>query len=315
MTFTLADCALHDATRFALPLPTGKGWAYAHFRRSYSAANVVCTAGETAITATLYPRDSAGGVYKNVGQFLKATGRIPADLHWEATKLPHPLRTVQYTDGKCDRYYALREMSAALLELDITQPPGAPAPPFVAMIAAAQVAPPPRLAPPVWETLALPHVRVALPQGWPRRDEFNRPLQAAHVEGAAGISVSRDDPLYATRQMSRPQYRIEELAPGKNLKSYLVGLKTERYKSSIDGATYAALGEDGIRTRGARGTRLRYQGYSPRGGRGPLEWYHELLLIEVGAAALLITAYCDWIERHHYVPVFAHITASLAPAG
>lgn len=313
MTFSLSDCDLYDALRFALPLPAGEGWTRSHFRRSYSAANVVCTGGDTAITATLYPREREGGNYRDAAQFLKATGRIPPDVRWETAKLPDPLRTVQYTDGRCDRYYALRETPGALVELDITQPPGAPAPPFVPVIAAATVAPPPRPAPPVWEPLALAHVRVELPADWPRHDEHNRPLVGEYVAQAMGVAVSRDAPLYATRQMSRPRYRIEELAPGRNMKSYLVGLKTERHRSSIDGATYAALGEDSIRTRGARGTRLRYQGYSPRGGRGPLEWYHEIVLLEVGAASLLITAYCDWIERHHYAPVFAHITQSLAP--
>lgn len=313
MTFSLDDCAPYDALRFALPLPAGEGWAHRHFRRSYSAANVVCERGGTAITAALYPREREGGQYRDAGQFLKATERIPADVRWDGASRPDAARTVRYTDGTCDRYYALRETPAALLELDITQPPGSPAPPFAAMIAAATVAPAPRLAPPAWETFALPRFRVALPAEWPRHDEHNRPLIGDCVAQATGVAVSRDDPLYASRQMSRPRYRIEELAPGKNLKQYLVGLKTERHRSSIDGATYAPLGEDGVRTRGARGTRLRYQGYSPRGGRGPLEWYHELLLLEVGAASLLITAYCDWIERRDYAPVFAHITQSLAP--
>ncbi len=318
MTFSLTDCEPYDAARFVLPLPAGEGWAHRHFRRSYSAANVICAGGGTEITATLYPREREGGNYRDAAQFLKATGRIPAGLRWETAKLPDPTRTVRYTDGACDRYYALRETTAALVELDIAQPPGSPAPPFAEMIAAATVAPTPRPAPPAWESFALPRFRMELPTGWPRQDEHNRPLLAESPNGecvaqAAGVAVSRDEPLYASRQMSRPRYRIEELAPGKNLKSYLVGLKTERHRSSIDGATYATLGEDGVRTRGARGTRLRYQGYSPRGGRGPLEWYHELLLLEVGAASLLITAYCDWIERHHYAPVFAHITQSLAP--
>ncbi len=156
---------------------------------------------------------------------------------------------MQYTDGARDRYYALLDAPAALLELDITQAIGVAAPPFATMIAAARVLPAAYPPPPTWETLTLPHFRVEVPHEWPRKDEHNRPLAAAFVGDALGLSISREEERYTTRQMSRPQYRIEELAPGKNLKTYLVGLKTERHRSSIDGATYRFLGEDGLRTR------------------------------------------------------------------
>lgn len=321
MTFTLTKCIPYIDSQFALPLPAGAGWGQSHYRRSYSTANVMCThtgapGATVTVAVTRYPRSGEGGEYRDTNQFLKATARIPANLQWEAVKTPHgAARAVRYTDGTQDHYYALLETPAALLELDIAQSPGTAAPPFIEMIVAAQVLPAAYPPAPIWETLTLPHFRVEVPRDWPRKDEHNRPLAAAFVEGALGLSVSREEERYATRQMSRPQYRIEELARGKNLKSYLVGLKTERHRSSIDGATYRFLGEDGLRTRHARGTRLRYQGYSPRGMRGPFEWYHELMLIEVGPTPLLITAYCDWTERYHYAPIFAHVTKSLAAVG
>ncbi len=314
VAFTLAECAPYEHERFTLPLPTGEGWVSSHYRRSYSAGNAVRTQGGATVTATMYPKTGEGGEYRDAAHFLKATERVPPALHWEP--VPAPLhgaaRCVQYTDGVRDRYYALLDAPGALLELDITQAMGVAAPPFAAMIAAARVLPAAYPPPPIWETLILSHFRVEVPREWPRKDEHNRPLAADFVADAHGLSINREEERYTTRQMSRPQYRIEELAPGKNLKTYLVGLKTERHRSSIDGATYRFLGEDGLRTRHARGNRLRYQGYSPRGMRGPFEWYHELLLMEAGPAPLLITAYCDWVERHYYAPIFARVTKSLA---
>ncbi len=302
-----------EGERFALLLPSGGGWTTAALRRSYSSGFTGRTAGATAITVTLYPRTVAGGEYRDASQFLRATQRIPADIRWDAAPKSSTTRTTRYTDGTTDRYYALIETPAALLEIDYTAPIGDAAPPLAEIAASARVFAPPPLPPPIWETITLSGYRVEIPADWTRKDEHNRPITATHLTDATGVTVSRDAPLYATRQMSRPHYRIEQLAPGKNLRTYLVGLKTERHRSSIDGATYEFLGEDRIRARQTHGSRLRYQGYSPRGMRGPLEWYHELLLLEAGNAALLITAYCDWVERHHYVPFFAHITRSLTP--
>lgn len=308
------NLAIDAGERFEITLPSGAPWADTATRRAYSSAHMGRAACGEQITATLYPRTTDGGEYRDAAHFLRATGRIPADIVWHAGNAAPSIRQTIYTDGTTDRYYALLEAPAALLELDCLVPRGADPPPLAAMIASARITLPPREAAPAWETLALPAFRVEIPADWPRKDEHNRALDAAYVSDARGISVRRDDPPYSARQRSRPQYRIEQLASGKNLASYLVGLKTERRRTSIDGTLYEFSGEDRIRTRHVRGSRLRYQGYSPRGVRGSLEWYHELLLLEVGDATLLITAYCDWIERHRFAPVFARITKSLAPA-
>ena len=202
MTFTLTKCIPYIDSQFALPLPAGAGWGQSHYRRSYSTANVMCThTGATVTVAvTRYPRSGEGGEYRDTNQFLKATARIPANLQWEAVKTPHgAARAVRYTDGTQDHYYALLETPAALLELDIAQSPGTAAPPFIEMIVAAQVLPAAYPPAPIWETLTLPHFRVEVPRDWPRKDEHNRPLAAAFVEGALGLSVSREEERYATR--------------------------------------------------------------------------------------------------------------------
>ena len=299
--------------RFALLLPAGDGWRTAHLRRTYSCRNIVRTNDETTVTVTLYPRVRAGGMYKDGNDFLRHTERLPPDITVERRRGHRPIAITRYTNRSFDRYYALIEDRAMLLEVDCTTHCGAVAPPIEEIVASTHFHEPEAAPSARWETVALPGFTVIVPAGWEQKDEYNRRFDLPFVTDARGIAVARADPVYATRQMSPPQYRVQALAPGRNLRSYLVGLKTERHKSSIDGATYQLLGEDRVRSKQVSGTRLRYQGYSPGGIRGPMEWYHELLLLEIGPLPFLLTAYCDWIERHIYAPMFAHMTHSLSP--
>ena len=296
-----------------LLLPDGAGWKTAHLRRTYSARNVVRSRGGLAISAVTYPRSKAGGEYKDGAEFLARTQRLPGDIVIDHRKRPQPLWQTRYTDRRRDRYYALIEGPAALLEIDCVGPCGRPPPPIEAITASARFIDPPVHAAPAWQTVALSEIAIDVPTDWVRKDEYNRPLTVAGEAHAHGLSVAQTSAVYTTRQMSPPQYRVQPLETGRNLRAYLVGLKTERHKSSIDGAMYQFLGEDTIRGKHVGGTRLRYQGYSPQGIRGPLEWYHELLLVEMRDAPLLISAYCDWIERGIFRPLFARMTTSLAP--
>lgn len=317
-----ADAFFHDGSRlevysndsFSLLLPAGGGWRSAHKRRTYSARNVVRSRDHTTLSVVLYPREKIGGMYKDGATFLARTQRLPTDIRVGTCTGASPAWLTRYTNGTIDRYYALIESTETLLEIDCTCDPNAPGVPLEEIAASAQVLTPPTMGDPKWCTLHLPDVTIEVPDDWQQRDEYNRPFDAPYVTDARGIAITRVDSAYTSRQLSPPQYRVQPLEPGKNLRTYLVGLKAERRRSSIDGATYQLQGEDRVRTKGARGTRLRYQGYSPSGVRGSMEWYHELLLLEVGAATLLITAYCDWIERHQFRRIFARITESLRPA-
>lgn len=304
---------LYQSDTFALLLPTGDRWNEAHLRRTYSSRNIVRTANDITISAVQYPRMKAGGTYKDAAMFLSATERLPTDISVERRMVgTYPMHRTQYTNRTIDRYYALLEDPSSLLEIDLTGPCGFDPPPLDTIVASVVILPLPTFVPPTLERLTLPKLALDVPREWDRRDEYNRPLNMPHVAPATGVSLSLASPIYRTRQMSPPQYRLQELEPGKRLDMYLVGLKTDRRRSSIDGAMYQFLGEQRLRHRHCRGTRLTYSGYSPSGIRGPMEWYHELLLLEVGDVTLLVTAYCDWIERERYQPIFARMTASLA---
>ncbi len=317
-----ADAFFHDGSRlelyandsFSLLLPTDGDWRSAHKRRTYSARNIVRSRDHTTLSVVLYPREKIGGMYKDGETFLAQTQRLPTDIQVDTRTGASPVWITQYTNGEVDRYFALIEGAEALLEIDCTCDPHAPGPPLEEIAASAQMTTPSTMNEPRWCTLHLPDVTIEVPDDWQQRDEYNRPFDTPYITDARGVAIVRVDSAYTLRQLSPPQYRVQPLEPGKNLRTYLIGLKGERRRSSMDGATYQLQGEDRVRTKGVRGTRLRYQGYSPSGVRGSMEWYHELLLLEVGAATLLVTVYCDWIERHRYRRIFARITESLRPA-
>src|SRR5436305_14754003 len=99
----------YHGDRFSLLVPAGVAWRASYLRRTFSCRNLVRSCGETTFTATLYPRIRFGGEYKDGGDFLRRTQRLPTDITIERRRGNPPITITQYTNRLVDRSYALIE--------------------------------------------------------------------------------------------------------------------------------------------------------------------------------------------------------------